>query len=143
MNNILVGSECIQFADDSTIYRRYKIKYINKCSNEIEGGLNAVELWSKDINLVFNPNKTKVMVIPSRQMAKYHKLGSSKKVNIKCNNKNIERVKEYKLLGIILDEHSELHSHVNNILKDGYSTLPTLKLLKCYTPCYLQKQLCE
>ena len=33
--------------------------------------------------------------------------------------------------------------HVNNILKDGYSTLQTLKLLKCYTPYYLRKQICQ
>ena len=67
-------------------------------------------------------------------MVQYHQLDSSNKVNIKCDNENIERVKEYKLLSIILDEHFELHSHVNKILKDGYSTLRILKLLKRYAP---------
>ena len=76
-------------------------------------------------------------------MAQYHQLDSSSKVNVKCDNENIERVKEYKLLGIILDEHFELHSHVNKILKDGYSTLRILKLLKRYARCYIRKQLCE
>ena len=107
---------------------------MDKCSNEIESDLNAVEVWSKDTNLIFNPSKTKVLVISSRQMAQYHQLDSSNKVNIKCDNENIERVKEYKLLSIILDEHFELHSHVNKILKDGYSTLRILKLLKRYAP---------
>ena len=143
MKDILNGSECIQYADDSTIYRSCKIKNINKCSSEIESDLNAVEVWSKDTNLVFNPIKTKVMVISSRQMAQYHQLDSSNKVNIKCNNKNKERVKEYKPLDIILDEHFELYSHVNKILKVGYSTLRRLKLLKRYAPYYLRKQLCE
>ena len=83
------------------------------------------------------------MAITSQQIAQYHQLDSCNKVNIKCNKKNIERVKEYKLLGIILDEHFELNSHVKNILKDGYSTLRTLKPLKRYTPYYLRKQLCE
>ena len=100
MKNILDGSECIQYADDSTIYRHCRIKNINKCSNEIESELDAVEVWSKDTNLDFDPNKTKVIVISSRQMAQYHQLDSSNKVNIKCNNKNIERVKKYKLLDI-------------------------------------------
>ena len=76
-------------------------------------------------------------------MAQYHQLDSSNKVNIKCDNENIERAKEYKLLGIILEKHSELHSHDNKILKDGYSTLRILKLLKCYAPYYIRKQLCE
>ena len=136
-------AKCIQYVDDSTIYRNCKIKNINKCSNEIESDLNEVEVWSKDTNLVFNSNKTKVMVISSRQTAKYHQLDSSNKVNIKCNNKNIERVKEFKLLDIILDEHFELRSHVNKILKDCYSTLRILKLLNRYAPYYLWKQLCE
>ena len=76
-------------------------------------------------------------------MAQYHQLDNFNKVNIKCNNKNIERVKKYKLLGIMFDEHFELHSHVNKILKDGYSTLRTVKLLKSYLPYYLRKQFCE
>ena len=103
--------------------------------------LNAIEVWSKDTNLIFNPNKAKIMVISSREMAQYHKQNSSKKVNIKCNNKTIERANEYKLLGIILDKHFELQSHVDKILKDGYSTLQILKLLKHYAPYYLRNQL--
>ena len=52
-------------------------------------------------------------------MAQYQQLERSNKVNIKCKNKNKETVKEYKLLGIILDENFELHSHVNKIYKNG------------------------
>ena len=92
MKNILDGSELIQYVDDYTIYYSCKIKNIKKCSNEIESELNAVEVWSKDTNLVFNPNKTKLMVISSRQMTQYRQLDNSNKVNIKCNNKIIERV---------------------------------------------------
>ena len=116
---------------------------MDKCSNKTGSDLNAVEVWSKYTNLIFNPSKTKVMVISSRQMVQYHQLDSSNKVNIKCDNENIERVKEYKLLGIILDEHFEIHSHVNKILKDGYSTLRILKLLERYAQYYIRKQLCE
>ena len=59
MKNILGGSECVQYADNSLVFRSCKIKNINKCSNEIENELNAVEVWSKEMNQVFNPNKTK------------------------------------------------------------------------------------
>ena len=62
MKSILNGSKCIQYADDPTIYRSCKINNIDKCSNEIESDLF-------DTNLIFNPSKTKVMVILSRQMA--------------------------------------------------------------------------
>ena len=76
-------------------------------------------------------------------MVQYQQLDISNKVNIKCSNKNIKRVKEYKLLGIILDERFKLHFNVNKILKDGYSTLRTLKLFKRYTSYYVGKQLCK
>ena len=46
MNSISNGSECIQYADNSTIYRSCNMKNINKCSNEVESDLNAVEIWS-------------------------------------------------------------------------------------------------
>ena len=93
MKNILDGSECIQYVDDSAIYCTCKIKNINKCSNETASVLKVVDVWSKDTNLVFNPNKTKAVIISSRQMAQYHQLDRCNKVNIKCNNKNKERVK--------------------------------------------------
>ena len=44
LKNILDGSECIQYADDSIINCSCKIKNINKYSNEIESDLNAVEV---------------------------------------------------------------------------------------------------
>ena len=86
IKSILNGSECIQYADESTVDHSCKIKNINKCSNKIKSDLSAVEVWSKDANLVFNPNKTKVMVISSQQMVQYHQLDSFNKVNIKCIN---------------------------------------------------------
>ena len=46
MKSISNGSECIQYADNSTIYRSCNMKNINKCSNEVESDLNAVEVWS-------------------------------------------------------------------------------------------------
>ena len=57
MKSILNSSKCIQYTDDFTIYRSCKIKDIDKCSNEIEGDLNAVEVWSKDTNLILTPGK--------------------------------------------------------------------------------------
>ena len=65
MKHILNDSECIQYADDSTIYCSYKIKNIDKRSNQIESDLKAIEVWSKGMNLVFNPNKTKLMILSS------------------------------------------------------------------------------
>ena len=53
-----------------------------------------------------------------------------------------ERIKEYKLLGLIIDGYFELNSHVIKVSKDRYSTLRKLKLLKQYTPFNVRKQVC-
>ena len=56
--------------------------------------LNKVATWSKDTNLVFNPNKTEVMIISSCQMPHYHHRNSADKVKIlNENNEKVEKVK--------------------------------------------------
>ena len=32
-------------------------------------------------------------------------------LKISCNNQTIERVHQYKLLGVVIDEHFELYTH--------------------------------
>ena len=46
----------------------------------------------------------------------------------------MERVQQFVVLFVVvIDEHSELYTHVRNILKNDYSTLKILKKLKRYT----------
>ena len=66
-------------------------------------------------------------------MSRTHKL-DEKEIHINCGDKNLERVKSYKLLGITVDEHMTFYQHVNELVKTCYMTLHTLKKLKRYTP---------
>ena len=54
MINTWSESQCIQYADDSTIYKSCKAKEVAKCSSELENELKLLEQWSKNTNLVFN-----------------------------------------------------------------------------------------
>ena len=56
--NHLSESQCIQYADDSRIYKSCKA---NKAS-ELENELKLLEQWSKNRHLVFNCKKTKSML---------------------------------------------------------------------------------
>ena len=56
---------------------------------------------------------------------------------------HLERVSEWKLLGITLDKHFQLDKHISELLKDCYSSLSMLKKLKRYTPLSERKQLTE
>ena len=88
---------------------------------------NKVETLLKDTNLGFNPSKKRVIIILSRQMSGYHHANNTYKVKIIYNDKSIESVKGYQLLGLIVDKNFELNSQVNKFLRDGYSTLRILK----------------
>ena len=52
MTNNLSESQCIQYADDSTIYKSCKANEVTKCSSELESELKLLEQWSKNRNLI-------------------------------------------------------------------------------------------
>ena len=131
-------SECLQYADDTT-YRACKASERHACISNIEKDIHAISRWSSDTNLIFNSAKTKVMVISTPQMSKHHQL-KEEKLNVKCNNITLERVSQWKSLGITFGEHFHLDKHILNLLKDCYSSLSMLKKLKHYTTLPTRKQ---
>ena len=60
-------------------------------------------------------------------MSQHHQLYNNDMLKLSCNNQTIERVQQYKLLVVAIDQHFELYMHVRNILKNGYSALKILK----------------
>ena len=72
------------------------------------------------------------MVITAPQMSKHQQL-KEEKINVKCNSIILERVLEWKLLGITLDEHLQLDKHISKLLKYCYSSRSVLKKLEQYT----------
>ena len=60
--------ECLQFSDDTTLYRHCKAKDITENAKLLEANINSLESWSKKSNLVFNTDKTKTILFPTRQM---------------------------------------------------------------------------
>ena len=65
MSSITTNSNCIQYTDDSTLYRSCKINKKDSCIKELEKDLNSIAKWSFETNLVFNTGKTKFMLIVS------------------------------------------------------------------------------
>ena len=143
MKNILSESQCIQYTDDSTNYRSCKAKEVTKCSSELENELKLLEQWSKNTNLVFNCKKTKSMLFSTRKMSQHHQLYNNDILKENCNNQTIEREHQYKLLGVVIDEHFVLCTHVRYTFKNDYSTLKILKKLKRYTSYQTRKYLVE
>jgi len=126
MSKITPNSECIQYADDSTLYRSCKLKDKNTCVKQLEEDITSLSKWSGKNNLIFNSNKTKFMIFSSQQLSKYHNLKDDN-LNIKCSNTIIERVEQFKIIGVTFDEHLKFNTQLDKILKSSYSTLAILK----------------
>ena len=82
------------------------------------------------------------MVISTPQIPKHHQL-IEEKINVKCNNITLERVSEWKLLGITLDKHFQIDKNISKLLKDCYSPLSMLKKLKRHNAISSTKKLKE
>jgi len=142
MNNLVPESECIQYADDSTIYQHCKPSDITKCINNLEKDITSISKWSNETNLIFNTNKTKYMTICSSQLSRHHQI-KERKFMINCNGTTLDRVDKYKLLGMMIDDKFTFNEHIKKVLKECYSTLQILKKLKRYTSFKSRKMLVE
>ena len=71
-------SECLQYTDDTSLYRACKASERHACINSIEKDIHSISRWSSDINLLFNSAKTKVMFISVPQMSKRYHLKEEK-----------------------------------------------------------------
>ena len=48
-------------------------------------------------------------------MSQHHQFYNYDILKISHDNQTIKRVQQYKLLGVVIDEHFELYTHVRNI----------------------------
>ena len=142
MSSITPNCNCIQYADDSSLYRSCKINKKDTCIKELEKDLTSIAKWSIESNVVLNTGKTKFMLISSNQLSARHKL-KDEQLQICCNNTELERVTEWKLLGLAIDENLTLNNYISKMLKDSYSHACILKKLKRYTSHSVRKQLVE
>jgi len=62
-------------------------------------------------------------------------------IDIKSNCHQIDRVKEFKILGVHFHQYLTWNSHINKILKSCMATLRSLKQLKRSTSINLRKSL--
>ena len=106
-------AECVQYADDTNVYRHCKPQMLQNCCNQMNNDTNVIQTWSYDTNLIFNSKKTKCMLFRTNQMATRHNLD----FNIQSNDgKSIERVASFKLLGITFKEDLSWNDHVKTSL---------------------------
>jgi len=84
-------AECIQYADDTSLYRHTKPRHLADCADKINDDIQNLQQWSKSQNLLFNTKKTKSMLFSTQQMAMRHQFDFEIK---SADGNTIERVKQ-------------------------------------------------
>ena len=49
----MTKNQCIQYANDSTIYKSCKAEEVAKCSSDLQNELKLLEQWSKNTKFSF------------------------------------------------------------------------------------------
>ena len=103
----LHDSDCIQFADDTTlVFRHQNLKYLRFC---IESELLTIQDWLNANRLTLNVSKSSYLLFHGHKQ-------SLPDFKIVLNSIEIPRVRHAKFLGTWIDEHLNWETHVNKIL---------------------------
>ena len=92
---------------------------LEEAEKEAQQILLQMETWTSTLDIIFEPSKAKAMVITQRR--------NTRPPVLKFYGENIEIVKEYKALGIILDSKMRFAKHIENL---KLSCLKKINLMK-------------
>lgn len=139
------GGDTDQYADDTTNCDYCKPAQLPASVKDLSSRFNQMKGYSTTNNLAFNEKKTKVMVITTSRISKIHNLNepTNETFHIKHHGQPIERVSNYKLLGILLDQHLNWEDQIKRVSSSVYCRLFVLRYLRRTASFRLRKQLAE
>ena len=104
--------------------------------------MDQLSTWSSGCNLCLNPDKTKVMLFSTQQLARVHKLDEYP-INLHTNGAKLERIKTTRLLGTEIDENLKWNDDFLSKISKCYNTLAAIKKLKNLAPFHVRKRLAK
>ena len=114
------------FADDSALYTSNED--INLINHNLQDSLNKTNTWCSKNSMVIHPEKTKSMIIATRQRQQLTKPA----LNLTLGTSNIEQVREHKMLGVILDTELTWNQQLEFTIKKLSRNVFLLTKLKQY-----------
>ena len=124
LNNQLMNTASLLFADDTTIYMSHRhLKYLKWC---VEEDMKRLITWFKANKLTLNLGKT-VCVLFQRN-------GQRQTITLDLYNIQITNAKEVKFLGLWLDEYLTWCTHVQKLILKLTRNLNLLKYSKKMMP---------
>ena len=105
------GVMCDQFADDCSLVTADA--NLDNIENRLQTSLSEVANWCSTNHMVLNPEKTKSMVLTTRQK---HQLGRLK-LDLVIDNHTLQQVTEHRHLGVIIDEQLSWEKQLTALTK--------------------------
>ena len=116
--------QCHMLADDTSL--NISSKSLPEIENTLQNSITEIDKWCSKNHMVLNPNKTKSMLITTRQRHNRY----NPKLNLSVNQIKINQVQEHKLLGVVIDESLTWKQHINHVSKKLSKNIYLLNRLK-------------
>ena len=114
------------FADDLQLQMSAPPSGISELLHFIQSLISDVKAWATAIMLKLNDNKTELMLVTSKRTKHLHSLPTSNTIGYA----HIPFKQSVKKLGITLDCHLAMNSHVSNIAQTCYFELRRLAFIR-------------
>ena len=112
--------------DDSKVFLSFSLPDVDTAIASLEQDLLRVAAWCCENQLLINPDKTKFMLIATRQLRK--RFSSSPVVSFL--GKYLEPVASAKDLGVTLDSHLTYDCHISNVVSSCVAKLCQINRVK-------------
>lgn len=140
MPNNLKYCQCHLYADDTQIYCNINLADVSLGVSKINEDLNTVFEWAKNNCLVLNPQKSKCIVVGTKNQIQ---MVLNRNPIIKIDNKTVPFIKESKNLGVIFDGELKFESHILDKVRCAFFKLKVLYGLRDYLAEDVRKILVE
>ena len=115
------------YVDDSKLFMSYPRIDMKDTIKNLEENLKRVVHWCCNNRLLINPDKTKVLLIGTRQMLN---LLPQEAGNVNLMGKLITPSTSAKDLGVTIDTNLTYDAHISNIVSSGMSSLCQINRIK-------------
>ena len=120
------GVKGVMYADDTQLFTVLKQPHHHDTLTKLEICIKDIKAWAISNKLKFNDSKTEVVHINS------HFRNPSALPTIKIGEALVESVPEARDLGVILDKHLSLGTHVNNICRSSFLAIRNIGKIRKY-----------
>ena len=125
---------CELFADDTTLHTHHR--NLNVVIDTLQKTIERLLLWSELNHMCLHPNKTKYMIITSRQKRQNIPISLPQ---LHIGNDILEEVETHKVLGLTIDNNLSWGPHVSNLCKKVAQQLYQMSKLKHFLDMHSRK----